>query len=201
MTTASRIVIHDQAYEHFTWDQLGQGIFTLAKQIIDSGHQFDRVIALAKGGLTFSRSLVDFLEVKDVSSFQIEFYTGIGQTAETPVITQSLPVTIKDERVLIFDDVVDKGDTMIMAAQYVKYHGARDIKTATLVRKPWSKCNADFVAYTTDTWVIFPNEVRETIQTLCTIWKKAGDSPDQIKQQLAQIGFSEPEVALFAHLD
>lgn len=201
MTQTPRVTIHNQAYEYYSWEQLGQGIFELAKQIIDSGREFDRVIALAKGGLTFSRSLVDYLDVKDVSSFQIEFYTGIGETAATPVITQSLPVSIKNERVLIFDDVVDKGDTMRLATQYIKYHGAKEITTSALVSKTWTEFKVDFLAYTTDTWVIFPNEARETIELLKKNWQKVGDSPDQIKEQLLKIGFSQAEVALFANLD
>jgi uncharacterized protein len=193
-------VIHDQAYEYYSWERLGSTIFDLAKKIIDSGEEFDRVIALAKGGLTFSRSLVDYLKVDDVSSIQIEFYTGIGTTTQTPVITQSLPVSINDQRVLVFDDIVDKGATMEMATQYLNYHGVKSLKTAALIEKPWTTFNADFYAHSSEAWVIFPNEARESITTLRSIWAQKGDSPEKITQQLLEIGFSEPEVALFANL-
>ena len=101
------MTFHDQAYEFYPWESLGKDIFDLSKKIIDSGEKYDRIIALAKGGLTFSRSLVDYLNVQEVSSIQIQFYTGIGTTNRTPIITQSLPVSIKDENILIFDDIVD----------------------------------------------------------------------------------------------
>ena len=196
----TKTTFHEQAYEYYSWNQLGTDVFSLSKQIIESGQKFDRIIALAKGGLTFSRSLVDYLDVKEISTFQITFYTGIGQTATTPVITQSLPVSVKGEAVLVFDDVVDKGDTLRVATDYLKYHGVKSITTAAIIKKPWSGFQVDFAARETDAWVIFPNEARETITTLVSIWQKVGDSPEQIKKQLLEIGFSEPEVALFANV-
>lgn len=196
----TQVTIHDQAYEYYSWQQLGEAMFDIAKRIIESERTFDRVIALAKGGLTFSRSLVDYLDVKDISTFQIEFYSGIGTTNKTPVITQSLPVAIKDERVLVFDDVVDHGETMKMATQYLQYHGAAEITTSALIQKPWSTFKVDFVAQESEAWVIFPNEARESIKMLSEMWTKKGDSPDQIAAQLAQIGFPPAEVALFTTL-
>jgi len=192
---------HTQLYEYYSWELLGDATFSLAKQIIESGLKFDRIIALAKGGLTFSRSMVDFLNVKAVSSIQIEFYTGIGTTAKTPVITQSLPVSVKGERILIFDDILDTGETMKLAKEYVAYHGADSIHTAVLIKKPWSSSPVDFASRESKAWVIFPNEVRETINTLVLNWKKAGDSSDTIHTQLEQIGFSKAQVAFFAGLE
>lgn len=194
------ITIHEQSYEFYSWEILGEDIFELAKMIILSGQKFDRIIALAKGGLTFSRSLVDYLGVEDVSSIQIQFYTGIGTTFKTPVITQSLPVSIKDERILIFDDIVDQGETMKLAVEYLNYHGAKSIATSTLIEKPWSKFNADFAARKTEAWVIFPNEIRETIGILRETWEEKGDSPETIKENLLKLGFSVDEVELFYDL-
>lgn len=197
----TNVTIHNQRYEYYSWQSLGDDVFHLAQEILKSGKKFDRIIALAKGGLTFSRSMVDFLEIENVSSIQIEFYTGIGTTAKTPVITQSLPVSIRDEAVLIFDDIVDKGETMKLATQYLNYHGAKSITTAALISKPWSEFTVDFAARQSEAWVIFPNEVRETIGILTELWQEKGDSPQAIKDQLHQVGFTEAEVAMFYHVE
>jgi hypoxanthine phosphoribosyltransferase len=143
---------------------------------------------------------VDYLQTDNISTIQIEFYTGIGTTQKTPVITQSLPVSIRNEKVLVFDDIVDRGETMKLATQYLQYHGAAEIKTAALINKPWSTFKVDYAARQSEAWVIFPNEIRETIETLIELWQENGDSNSQILEQLAQIGFSEAEVALFAKL-
>lgn len=189
---------HDQAYEHYSWQTLGEDIFHLAEKILEEGLEFDRLVALAKGGLAFSRSMVDFLAIPNVSTLQVEFYTGIAETAKTPVITQSLPVSVQNERILVFDDIADTGETLEFATQYLKYHGVKDLKTAVLLEKPWSEFKPDFSARSSEAWVIFPNETRETIETMAGIWAKKGDSPEVINQQLRQIGFSESEVALFS---
>jgi hypoxanthine phosphoribosyltransferase len=198
-------VIHDQEYEFYSWQKLGEDVFTLAQKIIKSQQagttpKFDRIIALAKGGLTFSRSMVDYLNVDNVSSIQIEFYSGIGTTNKTPVITQSLPVSIRDEHVLIFDDIVDKGSTLELALEYLQHHGAKSITTAALIQKPWAKPKPDFYVQETESWVIFPNEVRETVGLLNELWQEEGDSAEEITQNLLKIGFSKEEVDLFTNL-
>lgn len=192
--------IHDQVYEYHSWETLGQEIFTLAKQVIESGKTYDRVIALAKGGLTFARSLNDFLNIKELSSIQIEFYTGVYSTNKTPVITQSLPVTIKNESILLFDDVVDKGETMKMAVEYLNYHGAKEITRTSLITKPWSNPKPDFFATQTESWVIFPNESREHIDLLTKMWAEKGDSPQVIQENLVKIGLPKAEVEFFSSI-
>lgn len=188
---------HGQAYEYYDWHTLGERIFSLAQDILAQGLEFDRLVALAKGGLAFSRSMVDFLAIPQVSTLQVEFYTGIAQTAKTPVISQTLPVSVKNERILVFDDIADKGDTLDFATKYLQYHGIKDVKTAVLVSKPWSSFKPDFTAAESQAWVIFPNETRETIETLSRMWAEKGDTPEIITHQLLEIGFSQPEVALF----
>lgn len=191
------ITIHGQAYELYSWKEFGEHVFAIAKSIVELGDQFDRIIALAKGGTAIVRPIADLCGIKELSSIQIEFYTGIETTARTPVITQSLPVKIKDERVLIIDDVADSGETLILATNYIKQHGAVDIKTATLVIKPWTKLKPDFTYYKTEAWIIFPWEIREHIVLLSAMWKAKGDSDAQIKSQLLEIGFTSQELDVF----
>ncbi len=189
--------IHDQAYELYTWKEFGEHVFEIAKQIVEHGDQFDRIVALAKGGTAIVRPIADLCGIKELSSIQIEFYTSIEKTARTPVITQSLPVKIKDERVLIIDDVADSGETLTLATNYIKQHGAVDIKTATLVSKPWTKHSPDFTYYRTKAWIIFPWEIREHIVLLSAMWKAKGDDTAQVRSQLEQIGFTSQELDVF----
>lgn len=195
------VTIHGQAYEYYDWQGLGDDVFGLAQQILKSGQQFDRLVALAKGGLSFSRSMVDYLAIPEVSTLQIEFYTGIGATATTPVITQTVPVSVRNERILVFDDIADSGETLQVATDYLKFHGIQSVTTAVLLSKPWSKFKPDFTARTSEAWVIFPNEARETITELKKSWSAKGDNLEVIQSQLRQIGFSEAEVALLSTLE
>ncbi len=194
------VTIHDQEYEYLSWELLGEEIFTLAQKISESQIKYDRVIALAKGGLTFARSLTDYLDVDHLSSIQIQMYSGINQTLKKPIVLQSLPVSIQDENILVFDDIVDKGDTMALSLEYLSYHGAKSITTAALVKKPWTTFQPDFYAHDSKAWIIFPNESRETIKLLQDMWLEKGDSLEVIKQNLLQIGFPKAEVEFFTQV-
>ncbi len=195
------VTIHGQKYIAPTWDEMGRQVFGLARKIIESGEQFDRVVALAKGGLTFSRTLVDYLGMKGLSSIQIEFYTGIGTVNKTPVITQSLPISIRDERILIFDEVVESGESMKMATEYLHYHGCKKVNTAAIAFKPWSKFAIDYFAFETDAWILFPHENRESIELLCKMWKEKGDSKKKIYENLLKAGLPKPEVEFFSKIE
>ncbi len=193
--------IHDQVYEYYSWDRLGREAFKLARQMVDAGVKADRVIALAKGGLTFSRSMVDYLDIPSLSTMEIQFYNGIGTTEKEPKVTQDLPLKIKDENILIFDDVIDKGDTMRLAVEYIKERGAKKVVTAALVSKPWATFKPDFLAIETEAWAIFPNEARETILLLKKMWSEKGDQPAEIERQLLKIGFPKDEVEFFMKIE
>jgi hypoxanthine phosphoribosyltransferase len=189
--------IHDISYQYCSWSELGDDIFELSKKIIESGEKFDRVIALAKGGLTFSRSLVDYLNIEEVSSLHIEFYNSINSTNSLPVITQSIPVSLKNEKVLLFDDLVDSGKTMETALDYLKHRGVSSIKTAAFFYKPHTPLKPDFSVKEVNAWIIFPNEVRETVLELQNMWSQKGDQQEAIRTQLIQIGLPENQVDFY----
>lgn len=191
------ITISDISYQFQNWAELGQDIFELSKKIIESGEKFDRVIALAKGGLTFSRSLVDYLNIEEVSSLHVEFYNNINSTNAMPVVTQSIPVSLKNESVLVFDDLVDTGTTMQTALEYLKHRGVKSIKTAVFFYKPKSSIKPDFYLKEVNSWIVFPNEVRETVFELANMWSTKGTDQTQIQSQLKEIGLPEDQVSFY----
>ncbi|MEO8581024.1 MAG: phosphoribosyltransferase [Patescibacteria group bacterium] len=191
------IKINDISYQFQNWAELGQDIFELAKKIIESGEQFDRVIALAKGGLTFSRSLVDYLNIEDVSSLHIEFYNSINSTNTMPVITQSIPVSLKNEKVLLFDDLVDSGRTMETALEYLKHRGVASVKTAAFFYKPKTSITPDFFVREVSAWIVFPNELRETTLELANMWSAKGMDTDKIQIHLNEIGLPQEQTQFY----
>src|SRR5689334_12124647 len=90
-----------------SWNELHELAFDLTQAIKASGKKFDRLITLSKGGWPMSVPLVDFLEIKAVASIGVKFYAGMNKTLDKPAIYQELPNTVKDEHVLLFDDVAD----------------------------------------------------------------------------------------------
>ena len=179
-----------------TWDQMGLFNFDLAKQIIRSGQSFDRLIALARGGWTWARDLADALKIPELSSVRIKSYTGVNEFDE-PRIVQPLTDSINGEKILLFDEVIDSGATIRKAQEYLGVMGAQDVKTGALCDKPHSEIEPDFFAFSTETWVVFPHEIREFIEGSTNKWQLAGLSMEEVKDRLIAIGISSDQVEFY----
>ncbi len=191
------VVIDQQLYLTPSWQEMGNLCFQLSQKILQKNQHFDRLVALVKGGLTWSRTLLDYLNIKKLSAFQVEFYQTIGKTRSQPIIIQSLPVVVQDEIILLFDDVVDSGQTLKMAKDYLYMCGAKKVVSASVYIKDWAKLKPDFYAAKTNAWIIFPHEINETITLLFQKWQKKGLDYSQIKKRLLTLGLPKNQVNYF----
>ena len=185
----------DISYRFLDWPEWGTMAYELAAKILSHEAPFDRLVALATGGLTLSRAMKDYLQIKRLSSLHINFYTNIGETAKTPIIRESIGSNIEGERILVFDDINDTGGSLRTACNYLQIRGAKQVVTATTFQKPVTTFPSDYFVEETSDWVIFPDEVRETIVALTAKWHAAKISDDEIQTRLKTIGF------LDLHLD
>ncbi|MBI2029470.1 hypothetical protein HYT02_03580 [Candidatus Gottesmanbacteria bacterium] len=190
-------LIDNQSYITPSWTQTGLLCFNLAQNIISKKIHIDRLIALADGGLTWSKALLDYLDVSKLSTLQVKFYQDIGKTNNRPIIVQSLATAVQNETVLLFDDVVDSGETVKIAKEYLLMCGAKKVYTSSLFIKDWVQTKPDFYAANTSSWIIFPHEIREMIKLLYSKWKKERVSENEIKKRLVRIGISKKEVDYF----
>ncbi|MBP9700331.1 hypothetical protein KBD71_03555, partial [Candidatus Woesebacteria bacterium] len=99
--------------------------------------------------------------------------------------------------VLIIDDLVDTGESLIVAKDYVSSLHPATVHTATLTRKEWTAFSPDFCILTSKAWIIYPWETRETITTLSSIWKKKQIPEIEIRQNLSKLGFLDQMVNQF----
>lgn len=189
--------IHDQLYEVYSPEEINHHLFDLSRKIIQDGHQFDRVVALARGGVSIAQSLSDLVAVRRISVIQSEMYSGVYETS-TPIIVQPLAANIKGEKILLIDDLADSGETLLFAKEYLMAHGPSSVHTATLTAKPWTKVTPDYWQLRSEAWIIFPWEVRETITTLTGIWHEKGDAPEVIAQNLRTLGYSQDQIETFS---
>ncbi len=183
-----------------TWEEMGELIFALSRQIIESKNNkvdYDWVIALAKGGWTWARTLVDSLEIENLSSIHLQFYTGVGKTSEEPVIKEPLQVNIQGCSVLIFDDVADGGHTLEAAMKHINNKGAAHVETATLFYKPRSIIKPDYFGAETSSWIVFPHEIREFIYQAGEEWLKKGLKKQEISKRFLSLGLPKESVEFF----
>lgn len=180
-----------------SWEEMGNYTFNLAKEINESGRKFDRVVALAKGGWTWSRTMVDLLKIDKLSSTRLKSYGGVNESGQVKVL-QPLSDPIDGESILIFDEVIDSGETVIRAKEYVEILGGKEVAVAALCYKPRSKIIPEFYAFSTNAWVVFPHERREFIDERWQKWSGENVSAEMIKAYLLNIGLPKDQVEYFS---
>lgn len=192
----------DWSYIAPTWDQMGEVYLDLGADIIRNNSSFDTLVTLAKGGWTWTRTMVDILDIPEIASFKLTLYdsTQPGIKLDHPVLESPLTVPLTGKKTLLFDDVDDTGESLDWAKKYLEFFGPSSLTTATLFHKPHSKLKPDFYGVETSAWIIFPHERREGIVGLAKKWLKQDVQPSEIKERLIQIGLPEKEIELFLHL-
>jgi hypoxanthine phosphoribosyltransferase len=151
------VVMSANEREILTWDLFGQATRDLALEIHDDGFRPDVVVAIARGGLTVGGALAYALDVKNCGAMNVEFYTGIDQRLDVPVVIPPALdlLDVAGLRVLIADDVADTGHTLKLVREVLVQHVA-EARTAVLYRKPHSVVEPTYVWREVDRWIDFP---------------------------------------------
>lgn len=147
----------DGKYEILSWPTFGVAIRELATQVAAAGYQPDIILAIARGGLIPAGTLGYMLSVKNTFTMNVEYYVGVDERLEVPVI---LPpyldlVDLEDQSFLVVDDVADTGNTLQMVEDFCRPK-VGDVRTAVLYHKPQSVIRPDFIWRQTDKWILFP---------------------------------------------
>ena len=156
----------DIDYEVPTWSQIFDLLFCQAQKIQNQSYRPDVVVGIARGGLISARILTDLLETPELEILQMEFYTGINQTHLKPTIKQPLNHSFAGKKTLIVDDIADSGESLKLAQTHLQELFAKEIKTATLFKKPFSTITPDFYEKQTSNWVVFPWDTKETLRKI-----------------------------------
>jgi hypoxanthine phosphoribosyltransferase len=143
--------------ETLTYELFGTAVRELAQQVVDSGFEPDVVLAIARGGLGLGMGLGYALDVKNLSAVNVEFYTGIDERLDVPIMLPPTPAAIdlSGLKVLIADDVSDSGRTLELVRSFFAGHVA-EARIAVIYEKPRTIVHADYVWRHTDLWINFP---------------------------------------------
>jgi len=155
-----------EPHEHLSWATFGDAGRILAQQVAASGFEPDLILSIARGGLFVAGMLAYALDVKNVHVMNVEFYTGVGQRLEMPVMLPPVPnvVDLAGARVLIADDVADTGETLKLVDEFCRDHVA-DVRCAVLYQKPHSRVQCEYVWRETDRWIDFPWSSQAPLRT------------------------------------
>lgn len=155
---------------HVTWDQYHSMIEKLAKQIDDSGWQFNSLICIARGGLrvgdVLSRIFDMPLAIISTSSYTEKAGTVRGELMIADQMT--LASGRLGDRVMLIDDLVDSGVTLEAVTRTLpqRYPQITALRTAVLWYKACSVFKPDyFVEFLPDNpWIHQPFEKYDSMR-------------------------------------
>ncbi|MGD0146813.1 MAG: phosphoribosyltransferase family protein [Nitrososphaerales archaeon] len=146
-------------FRYIGWVEYGNLTEALTEKVRSSGKAFDLVIGIARGGIPVAMVVSDRLGVK-IDTITVKSYSGIAERGSIRILS-TLIEEVEGKRVLLVDDLVDQGDTMIGVKEFLSTKGAKVVETAVLFKKPWSKTHPDYFLETTKEWIVFPFELSE----------------------------------------
>jgi hypoxanthine phosphoribosyltransferase len=149
-----------------SWKDIYNLCFKIAKKINSSNFQPDLLVGVCRGGLVPLRLLSDLLDIKNVATIRVEFYSQIKKHYKTPKITQKLQLNIKNKKILVIDDVSDSGLSLLKVKKYLQSKKPKALKFATLHIKENAKFIPDFYASKTSCWIVYPWEINEVKREL-----------------------------------
>jgi uncharacterized protein len=151
------VALPDRELEVLTWSDFGRAERELATMVADSRYEPGIILGIARGGLIPASAMAYALDVKNVFMMSIEFYTGVDERLDFPVMLPPLlnAVDIAGARVLVVDDVADTGGTLKLVKDFCAEHVA-EVRCSVLYEKPRSVVKCEYVWRRTDRWVNFP---------------------------------------------
>lgn len=143
--------------ETMDWATYGLAARDLAQTIADSDFRPDIILAIARGGLFPAGSLGYALSVKNLYVMNLEFYTGVDERLDVPIMLPPYldKVDLADSKILVVDDVADTGHTLKVVHEFCQDVVAEST-TAVLYEKSHSLVKCDYVWKRTDAWINFP---------------------------------------------
>ncbi len=135
------------SYEEFRVD-----VNLLAHEI--KPYKPDVILAIARGGMTLGHFLAEALEMRDLYSINSIHYEETRKLDTIDIF--NMPDLSKAKRVIMVDDIIDSGETMIEVKKVItqKYPDV-ELKVASVFYKEKALLRPDFTAREATEWIEF----------------------------------------------
>lgn len=110
----------------------------LGKQVtLDYKDKNPILIGLLKGCIPFMSDLAKKIDLKvDLAYMSVSSYQGGINSSGDVKIKMDLDISIKNRHVIIIEDIVDTGNTIVTIVDLLKHRGAKSVEIVTLLDKP-----------------------------------------------------------------
>ena len=100
---------------YYAYDEFRDDLKILTQKIDES---FDVLIPISRGGLSIGQMLGEFYGIREVYAINTIAYNETKKLDEVKVF--NIPLLKKEQKVLIVDDIVDSGDTLVEVLSVLK---------------------------------------------------------------------------------
>ncbi|MCX8196543.1 MAG: phosphoribosyltransferase [Acidilobaceae archaeon] len=162
-----------------SWEEIVDWSRRLSELIRASGWRPDVIVAVARGGYVPARLLCDFLEVTDLLSVQSQHWVEAAKMGEKAILRYPYSVDMSDKRVLLVDDIVDTGESLMLAKEFIlREWRPRELRIATLQWiSPVARLKPDYYLIEVKDWVWFQypwTRLEDVSQFISRIFKEGG---------------------------
>ena len=119
-------------------EEIEKSVCELAAQISsDFAGETVKLICILKGGVFFTCELAKRITVPVMIDFmQVSSYGSGTVSSGTVQIKKDLDEPLKDENVIIVEDIIDSGNTLSRLVPMLQERGPKDLRICTLLSKP-----------------------------------------------------------------
>ena len=184
-------------FEIPTWNLIYQMLLNLVEKIRKDGFKPDIIVGVSRGGWPPARVLSDLMGNPNLANVRAEFYLGVAETKDEPVLTQPVSMKVSGKKVLVVDEVADTGKSLKLVKEHIIEQGATEVKIATVYYKPWSIVKPDYYEEETSHWIVFPWEIKETVRKIVKKCREKGTPVGVETAKLIKAGISAKLVERF----
>lgn len=94
-------------------------------------------VALLKGSVPFLSELIKYIDLDiEIDFMDVSSYGGGTESTRDIRILKDLDRSIKGKKIIIVEDIVDTGRTLVAVTKILENKGASDVKVVSLLDKP-----------------------------------------------------------------
>jgi adenylate kinase len=136
----NKIRLHDKTFKPFIPNEkIEKAIDKVAEQInkdYAGSTDIPVLLCVLNGSIMFTAELMKRLTFNcEIVSMKVSSYVGTHSTGKTREV-MGLTGSVKGKRVLIVEDIVDTGQTIVDLKNIMAEHGAKESKVCTMLLKP-----------------------------------------------------------------
>ena len=159
--------------------------FELALKIKAANDFPEVIVAIGRGGFVPARFICDFLNISALTSIKVHHYSHFHRH-KTVTIPFPLSGVVKDQKVLVVDDINDTGLSLAAAVRHIMSYGPSEIKTAVLHEKDNDNFKVDYCAKYIKKWrwIFYPWARMEDLGALLKEMKTMPTTPEKAQEEI-----------------